>query len=187
MQWNKTSCVHLLHFDKCTCLYNPNRCQDKKPFPFLQEVSSCLYMHAKLLQSCPTLCDPMDCSLPGSSVHGVLQARILEWVIIPFSRGSSRPRDQTCVSCISCIGRWILYHCATWEAPILHLILAKSQKTSLRYVWMRIPSSWRRLLVELVVTHSLQVPCLVLGKEHPSFSLSEIGTPSPCYRWENWS
>ena len=44
-------------------------------------------------QSCPTLCDPMDCSPPGSSVHGVLQAEILEWVAIPFSRRSSRPRD----------------------------------------------------------------------------------------------
>ena len=44
------------------------------------------------------LCDPMDCSLPGSSVHGILQARILEWVAISFSRGSSQPRDQTWVS-----------------------------------------------------------------------------------------
>ena len=42
---------------------------------------------------CPTLCDPMDCSSPGSSVHGILQARILEWVAFPFSRGSSQPRD----------------------------------------------------------------------------------------------
>ena len=49
-------------------------------------------------QSCPTLCDPMDFSPPGSSVHGVLQARILEWVAISFSRGSSQPRDQTRVS-----------------------------------------------------------------------------------------
>ena len=48
-----------------------------------------------------TLCDPMDCSLPGSSVHGILQARILEWVAIPFSRGSSGPRDWTWVSCIA--------------------------------------------------------------------------------------
>ena len=52
-------------------------------------------MHAKLLQSCPTLCDSMDCSPPGSSVHEILQARILEWVAMPFSRGSSPPRDQT--------------------------------------------------------------------------------------------
>ena len=67
-------------------------------------------MHA---QSCPTLCDPMDYSLPGSSVHGIIQARILEWVAISFSRRSSRPRDQTC---ISCIGSWILNHWAIWEA-----------------------------------------------------------------------
>ena len=51
-------------------------------------------------QSCLTLCDSADCSLPGSSVHGILQARILEWVAIPFSRGSSRPSDWTWVFCI---------------------------------------------------------------------------------------
>ena len=50
-------------------------------------------------QSCPTLCDPMDCSPPGSSVHGSLQARIPEWVAMPSSRGSSPPRDQTHGSC----------------------------------------------------------------------------------------
>ena len=66
-------------------------------------------------QSCPTLCHPMDCSLPGSSVHRVFQARLLEWVAIPSSRESSQPRDQAPVSCISCIGRWILYHFTTWE------------------------------------------------------------------------
>ena len=52
-----------------------------------------------ITQSYPTLYDPMDCSPTGSSVHGILQARILEWVVIPFSRGSSRPRDQDQVSC----------------------------------------------------------------------------------------
>ena len=57
-------------------------------------------VHAKLLQSYPTLCNTMDYSLPGSSVHGILQARILEWVAIPFSRESSQPRDRTCVSCL---------------------------------------------------------------------------------------
>ena len=55
----------------------------------------------------PDFCDPMDCSLLGSSVNGILQARLLEWVAISFSRGFSQPRDQ---SCISCIGRWIPYH-----------------------------------------------------------------------------
>ena len=52
----------------------------------------------KVAQLCPTLCDPMDCSLPGASVHGILQERILEWVAVPFSRGSSQPRDRTQVS-----------------------------------------------------------------------------------------
>ena len=58
-------------------------------------------------QSCPTLCDPADCSPPGSSVHGIFQARILVWVAVSSSRGSSQPRDQTCVSCV---GRQVLYH-----------------------------------------------------------------------------
>ena len=49
-------------------------------------------------QSCPTLCDPMDCSLPGSSVHGIFQAIVLEWIAISFSSGSSRPRGRTRVS-----------------------------------------------------------------------------------------
>ena len=60
-------------------------------------------VHAKSIQSCPTLCDPMDYSLPGSSVRGILQARILEWVAISFTRGSSQPRDGTRVSRI--VGR----------------------------------------------------------------------------------
>ena len=55
--------------------------------------SMCVCVHAKLLQLCLIRCDPMDCSPPGSSVHGSLQARILEWVAMPSSRGSSRPRD----------------------------------------------------------------------------------------------
>ena len=55
-------------------------------------------VRAKLLQSCPTLCGPMDCSPPGSSVHGILQARILEWVAMPSSRGPSQPSDRTSVS-----------------------------------------------------------------------------------------
>ena len=61
-------------------------------------------------QSCPTLCDPMDCSPPGSSVQGILQARILEWLAAPSSRGSSQPRYQTHSSYVSCIGRWVLYN-----------------------------------------------------------------------------
>ena len=75
---------------------------------------------SEVAQSCLTLCDPMDCrrSLPDSSVHGILQARILEWVIISFSRGSSRLRDRTRVSCIGgrCFNLW-----ATREAVFIML------------------------------------------------------------------
>ena len=67
-------------------------------------------------QLCLTLSDPVDCSPPGSSVHGILQARILEWVAVPFSRGSSQPRDRTWVSHIA--GRFFTLW-DTREAPIL--------------------------------------------------------------------
>ena len=63
-------------------------------------------VHAKSLQSCPTPCDPMDQSPPYSSVHRILQARILQWVAMPSSRASSRPRNQTCIS----------YMCLHWKA-----------------------------------------------------------------------
>ena len=61
-------------------------------------------------QSCPTPCNPRDCSSPGSSVHGTLQTRILEWVAISSSRGSSRPRDRTLVSCSSCTAGRLFTH-----------------------------------------------------------------------------
>ena len=72
----------------------------------------CVYvcMCAKLLQLCLILCDPVDSCLPVSFVHGILQVRILEWVAMPSSRGSSWCRDRNCVSYISCIGRRTLYH-----------------------------------------------------------------------------
>ena len=74
-------------------------------------------MHAQLL----ILSDTTDCSSPGSSVHGIVQARILEWVAISSSRGSFQSRDQTCISCFSCIGRQILYHWDTWKIVYFNL------------------------------------------------------------------
>ena len=74
-------------------------------------VGMCTHAH-----SCPILCYPINCSLVVSSDHGILQARILEWVAIPFFGGSSPPRGQTCVSWVSWIGRRILSHWITWEA-----------------------------------------------------------------------
>ena len=71
------------------------------PKDISQLLQSCA---AKSLQSCPTLWDSMACSPPGSSVHGILQSRILEWVAISSSRGSSQPRDRTHIFYVSCIG-----------------------------------------------------------------------------------
>ena len=73
------------------------------------------HAHVQLLQSW-YFCHPMDYRLPGSSVHGVLQARILEWVATPFSRGSSWLRDGTCISCASCIAGRFFTHWGIWEA-----------------------------------------------------------------------
>ena len=74
---------------------------------------------AKLLQLCPVLCYLMDCSPSGSSsIHGMLQARIMEWVALPSSRWSSWPRDRTYISQVSWIGKWILYHSHHLEAQI---------------------------------------------------------------------
>ena len=96
-------------------------------FKFKQEIQKTLQrsdekqtqacLHAKSLQSCPILCNPMNWSLPGLSVHGILQARILEWVAMPSSRGSSRPRDQIWDSHVSCIGRQTLSHWSHLGSP----------------------------------------------------------------------
>ena len=82
--------------------------------PLPRNQTSTLCIGGEVTQSCLTLCDPMDCSIPGSSLPGILQARVLEWVAISFSRGSSWPRDQTWVSSIPgrCFNLW-----ATREAP----------------------------------------------------------------------
>ena len=76
------------------------------------------YRNRNVAQSCPTLCDPMDCSQPGSSVHGIFQAIVLEWIAISFSSGSSWPRDRTRVSRI--VDRRI----TVWAArEVLHVII----------------------------------------------------------------
>ena len=87
-------------------------------------------VHAHSLQSCPILWDPMDCSLPDSSVHGILQARILEWVPVPSSRGSSQPRDQIQVSRIS--GRF--FTAESPEKPTLPCTKAQKTALSIRFI-----------------------------------------------------
>ena len=106
-------------------------------------------VHAKSFQSCLTFWDPMDCSLLGSSVHGILQARILEGVAMPSSRESSRPRDQTGVSYVSCSGRWVLYHECHLGSPRVAQTLLEQVEASLSQ-----PSQhWKNILrVEQMLT-----------------------------------
>ena len=84
---------------------------------FPPTVQEALCRHAKSLQSCLILWDPMDCGPPGSSVYGIPQARILEWVAMPSSRGSSQLTNQTQVSYVSCIAGRFFTTSATLEAP----------------------------------------------------------------------
>ena len=98
--WAAPFCILCSFYTICIC---PYIFPSWKEFPkeWRQGITGdkCLEVKwSEIAQSCPTLCDRMDCSLPGSSVHGIFQARILEWVAISFSRGSSRLRDRTQVS-----------------------------------------------------------------------------------------
>ena len=116
LNWNAVPTKHSLPYlplyflTLWVCLFQAPQVRGIKQYRLHLTYRCCCWLVA---QSCPTLCDPTRCSLPGSSVHGVLQARTLEWVAISLSRGSSRPRDWTCISCND---RWILYQWATWEA-----------------------------------------------------------------------
>ena len=97
-------------------------------FPVLPSVVLC-----SVTQWCPTLCDPIDYSSPGSSVHGIFQARILEKVAISSSRGSPQPRDRTHASCVSCIDRQILYqlhHLRKWSIITVSSFLEHRGRTS---------------------------------------------------------
>ena len=101
-----------LHHDQTS-----KRDRNIRPIPQRTRVFLYACVHAKSLQLCPTLCNSVDCSPPGSSVHGSLQARILKWVAMPSSRGSSQCRDQTHVSYVSWVGSRFFATRAAWEAP----------------------------------------------------------------------
>ena len=118
LKWNANQCwilrifmaylaaqIGWCHSDRSSLVFASSWGSSNCFFPekshFMFKCSMCVY---------PTFCGPVDCSLPGSSVHGIFWARILEWVAISYSRESSSSRDRNCVSCISCIGRQILYH-----------------------------------------------------------------------------
>ena len=102
------------------------------------DASVVVFLSAELFQSYPILCDTMDCNSPDSSVRGSLQARILEWVAMPSSRGSSRPKDQTYVSYISSTGWGVFFTTsATREASSLSLdaFMFKGASLSRGFIW----------------------------------------------------
>ena len=116
-------------------------------------------IHAKLLQSCLTLWDPMDCCLPGFSVHGILQARILKWVAIPSSRGSFLPRDWTLISCST----WIAGRFFTTEPPGKSLHFAVQ---SFSHVWFFVTpwaascqASLSSVSLSFLMSTELVMPC----------------------------
>ena len=107
-------------------------------------VVGCVYM---CVCSVTSLCSPVDCSRPGTSVHGILHTGVLECLAISFPRGSSWPRNWTHVSCISCIGRRVLYHCTTWpvflespcasESPACLVFCSwKHSSHSMHFLWL---------------------------------------------------
>ena len=107
--------------------------------PFLKHCVCVCVCVCPVAQSCPTLFHPMDCSSPGSSVHGIFQARILKNLFISSSKGSFWPRNQTQVSCISSIGRQILYPWAIWRVFSEALQYKHSHKNG--NPWWRV--NWR--------------------------------------------
>ena len=114
--WNPWSIVYLkIHSKKererqcsLTHLRQGKGGVERPYYPSLELDNVYVRVYAKSLQSCLIPCNPMDCSPPDSSVHGISQARILEWVVMPSSRGSSPPGDWTHISYVPCVGRWVL-------------------------------------------------------------------------------
>ena len=130
-------------------------------------------MWSEVTQLCPTLCDPTDCSLPGSSIHGILQARILEWVAISFSRRSSRPRDWTRVSRI--VGRrftvWASREAQYWSCVLPVPCDENGNLTSVSS--SQNPTIIRKTLEESKLSESLQNSLISTPQNcHQSFSRS---------------
>ena len=109
------------------------------------------------------LWDTVDCSPPGSSDHGISWARILKWIAMPASRGSSRPRGLTCVSCVSCIGRQVLYHyCHLWSPAFFTL----GSLSLVAQMVKHLPAVWETQVREdplekEMATHSSTLACKI--------------------------
>ena len=127
-----------------------------------------MYTH---FQSCQTLFDPMDCSPPVFSVHGIFQARILEWVAISFSRGCSQSRDQTCISrLLHC--RQILYNGATWEKTLffpISLFMAETYVYSSKSTFSYFPGHYRQTTFSSLLT--VRCSCWVSSSQQEEWSI----------------
>ena len=135
-----------------------------------------------VIKSCLTLCDPVDYIPPGSFLHGIFQARILEWVAISSSRGSSLPKDQTQVSWVSCSFRWILYHWATGK-PKFESLRCRAPKavsktldctsTASRGLVLAAPAcvSWGSVVPACLpaLVHSWNLHCFAGARKHSCF------------------
>ena len=148
-------------------------------------------MHAKSLQSYPTLCNPKDCSPPGSSVLGILQTRTLEWITMPSSKGSSWSRDWNCISYVFCIGRQVLYHLGNPKAcleGINSLSFCLSGKVFILFHCWRITLPDRAFLVstffslsELWIYHpTLSWPVRVLPRKYNESSFVDYNLLFTC-------
>ena len=122
-------------------------------------------------QSCPTLRNPRDCSPPGSSVHGIFQARTLKWVAIPFSKGSLQPRDQTQVSCIA--GRYF----TTWATRE-----ASREAEGLWQIWHLTCPIYNRPAEKSIVHQNEK---LIICHKNPVFNLDPVFSimPQSSVRW----
>ena len=137
----------------------------------------------EVAQLCPTLCDPVDCSLPGSSFQGILQARILEWVVISFSRGSSQPRNWTWVSCIA--GK----HFNLWATLVngnnspFFLIYMPFISSSCLNTLRRTVKCW------IEVVRVSRHPCFIPVLRRKTFNLPLLIMTLPCHVWPilRWS
>ena len=118
----------------------------------------------------------MDCGPPSSSVHGTFQARILEWLASSFSRGSSWPTDRTRISWVSCIGKWILYHCTTWGAHTNCMV----GKYTASILTVKTSSEDTKVLPQLGntckkrKTHSLLPQCQIFIKSDLSLTMATL-------------
>ena len=117
-------------------------------------------------QSCPTLCDSMDCSPPGSFVHGILQARLLGWLAISFSRGSSRPRDQTQASCIAGRSKPLILGFPSGSAV--------KNPSAMLEMWIR-SLGQEDPLQEGMETHSRRIPWTLEPSRLQSIGLQRVG------------